>query len=47
MKLKSFLAAVLLVINFSIGASELGEEDLLKKFNETIEARSKKQSLYR
>jgi hypothetical protein len=38
MKLKSFLAAVLLVINFSIGASELGEEALLEKFNETIEA---------
>lgn len=28
----------MLVINFSIGASELGEEDLLKNFDNTIEA---------
>lgn len=38
MKLKSFLAAVLLVINFSIRASELGGKALLEKFDKTIEA---------
>ena len=42
MKLKSFLAAVLLVINFSIRASELGGKALLEKFNKTIEAGRKR-----
>ena len=37
MKLKSFLAAVLLVINFSIGAFELDGEALLSQFNQTID----------
>jgi hypothetical protein len=38
MKLKSFLATVLLVVNFSIKASELDGAALLEMFGKTIDA---------